>query len=343
MKCIVLQNPDGEHLGFMLCNPGLDQPSGDCVFMPLPDQPQLFGTPAAELLFTRREAGESTWQVTVRDPLSVVVRTPGQATELFIELDSAGAGRWGTGRGSSREVVGHALLAKAAEPGAQSTMPEGDGESFDMVDLVDEHIKSTIGPIEYVHHELGFDDPRIDVYYVAPSPDRQFHTFVTCGMSSRPMNTHGEVEGNQFAELMVLLPREWPVSDDALKKNRYAWPIDLLRSLARYPHENDTWFGIAHSIPNGGPARPLGEGVDWKAVLLLPPLLLPDAGQMVLPSGERVDFLCMVPLYIEELKLKVERGSAVLLDLFDQHGINELIRPERMNVARRRRWWQFGK
>ncbi|HET7230202.1 MAG TPA: suppressor of fused domain protein [Longimicrobium sp.] len=226
-------------------------------------------------------------------------------------------------------------------PRDQSTGPEvdGDGDGFDMVDLVEEHIESTIGPIEYVYHELGFADPHIDVYYVAPGPDREFHTFVTGGMSSRAMNTHGEVEGKRFAELMIVLPPEWPVSDDALKQDRYAWPVGLLRSLAHYPHDNDTWFSIGHSIPNGDPALPLGEGVDWKAVLLLPSVLLPDVGQMMLPSGQRVNFLCMVPLYTEELELKVERGSVVLLELFDQHGVNELIRPGRVNVARRRRWW----
>jgi hypothetical protein len=35
MNCVVLQNADDGHLGFMLCSPGLDQQSGDCVFMPL--------------------------------------------------------------------------------------------------------------------------------------------------------------------------------------------------------------------------------------------------------------------------------------------------------------------
>lgn len=219
---------------------------------------------------------------------------------------------------------------------------EENGNGIEGIDLLEQHIEATIGPIEYVYHELGSYDLHIDVYYVAPSADRKFHTFVTGGMSSRAMNTHGEVEGKCFAELMVLLPPEWLVSDDALKQNRYAWPIDLLKFLARYPHENDTWFSIGHSIPNGKPARRLGEGVDWKAVLLLPSVLIPDVAQMVLPSGDRVNFLCIVPLYIEELKMKVKRGSAVLLELFDQHGINELIRPGRANVAPRR-WWQLGR
>lgn len=118
MKCIVLQNADGAHLGFMLCSPDLGQPSGDCVFMAVPGQAELFETPAAELLFQRRQAGESAWEVTGRAPLSVVVRTPGLADELRIELDDQGTGQWSLGLGPGRQVVGRAVLAKPAGPGA---------------------------------------------------------------------------------------------------------------------------------------------------------------------------------------------------------------------------------
>jgi len=118
MKCVVLQNADGAHLGFMLCSPDLGQPAGDCVFVAVPGQAELFDTPAAGLLFERREAGESSWQVASREPLSVVVRTPGLPAEMFVELGSGGAGQWGVGSGSGRQVVGRALLPPSAEPGA---------------------------------------------------------------------------------------------------------------------------------------------------------------------------------------------------------------------------------
>lgn len=115
MKCVVLQNAEGSHLGFMLCCPDLGQPSGDCVFMAVPGQAELFDTPAVDLLFQLREAGESSWRVVGRKPLLVVVQTPGLPAELFIEL-GGGAGRWGVVSGSDREVVGRALLPPSAEP-----------------------------------------------------------------------------------------------------------------------------------------------------------------------------------------------------------------------------------
>jgi hypothetical protein len=59
MKCVVFQNPDGRHLGFMHCHPDLDQPVGVCIFTGLLPESELLQTEAAELLFALREAGES--------------------------------------------------------------------------------------------------------------------------------------------------------------------------------------------------------------------------------------------------------------------------------------------
>jgi hypothetical protein len=97
----------------MLCSPDLDQPSGQCVFMVVPNRPDLFETPAASLLFQRRdpESGkiaECEWHVTSREPLSIVVRTPGLTAELFVELNRSGIGEWGFGSGVARQVVGRA-------------------------------------------------------------------------------------------------------------------------------------------------------------------------------------------------------------------------------------------
>ncbi|MGD0089663.1 MAG: hypothetical protein ABSE73_07065 [Planctomycetota bacterium] len=114
MNCVVLQNAAGEHLGCMLCSPGLTEQSGDCVFIAVPRDAKLLGTPEAELLLQRREAGESAWAVTRRVPLSIVVRTPGLPVEMFIEFGGLGVGQWGVWRGLERQVVGLAVLPRSA-------------------------------------------------------------------------------------------------------------------------------------------------------------------------------------------------------------------------------------
>jgi len=94
----------------MLCNRDLSEPSGNCVFVVVPGQADLFDSPEAELLFQRREAGESTWHVEHRGRLAVQVRTPGVSGEMFIEIDGPGPGQWGVGSGPDRLVVGRAVL-----------------------------------------------------------------------------------------------------------------------------------------------------------------------------------------------------------------------------------------
>ena len=118
MNCVVLQGADGSHLGYMLCHSGPDSDAGTSVFVVVPAQVDRFDTPEAEILFQRREAGESEWHFVRRDPPSIVVRTPGLATVMFIDIDEQGGGQWGVADGEDRQVVGNALLpAKNARSG----------------------------------------------------------------------------------------------------------------------------------------------------------------------------------------------------------------------------------
>ncbi|WP_435018823.1 hypothetical protein TA3x_000809 [Tundrisphaera sp. TA3] len=109
MKAVILQDADGAHLSFVLFSPGLGADSGDCVFMAVPGQVESFGTPVFEDIYQRRQAGESTWEVTHREPIAALIRTPGIPAELFIELGEPG--QWGTGVGTARQVLGKAALA----------------------------------------------------------------------------------------------------------------------------------------------------------------------------------------------------------------------------------------
>lgn len=215
----------------------------------------------------------------------------------------------------------------------------GDGE---VIDAVAAHVEAHVGPISWVYHEIASEYVHVDVHYVPPGPGRPFQTLVTSGMSERPMNTHGALEGERYAELMACLPPEWPVSEEAFKEERNYWPVGWLKYLARFPHMYDTWLGAGHSMPNGDPPEPLADDTALAAVLLLPSVLLPPTvHRLETPSGKTIDFLCLVPLYPEELELKLTKGTDALLELFDRHGVTELIRRDRVNVARRRSLWSL--
>ena len=47
----------------------------------------------------------------------------------------------------------------------------------------------------------------------------------------------------RYAELMIELPKGWPVSAKALGHANNRWPIDWLRRIPAHVHNERTWLG----------------------------------------------------------------------------------------------------
>lgn len=202
------------------------------------------------------------------------------------------------------------------------------------IKAVEEHVGRHVGPVAWVFHELISDKVHLDVHVVPATDDRPFHTLVTSGMSDRPMTLPPGVTAPAFAELLVCLPADWPLSQEAFADPDNYWPVLWLKRLARLPHDYRTWLGFGHTIPNGDPAEPFGDNTDLCCMLVLPPVRFGDDFPLLeLPGGKSVAFYALVPLYREEMELKLARGTDVLLERFDEFGVNELIDPTRPNVA----------
>ena len=109
----------------------------------------------------------------------------------------------------------------------------------------------------FVYHEIVSDLVHIDVH-VLRSPEGDCQLLYTTGMSDLPMNLPEEIadrEDLKYAELYMLLPGDWDLggvgaSTQDLPYERF-WPIRMLKFLARFPHEYQTWLGWGHTIPNG--------------------------------------------------------------------------------------------
>ena len=52
-----------------------------------------------------------------------------------------------------------------------------------------------------------------------------------------------------------------------------------------------------------------------------------------LSDGRSINFYAVVPLYSEEMHLKLTKGTGALLDRFDEAGISELLDPHRANTC----------
>lgn len=200
---------------------------------------------------------------------------------------------------------------------------------------IEAHVEAYFGPVTSVFHEIMSDRIHLDVHYIKPTPKRNYHTFFTTGMSYLPMSTPEGLEDHRYAELLICLPPEWPVSDEAFQNPSHYWPIRWLKMLARFPHDFGTWLGYGHTIPNGEPAEPLSPESMMNGVILLP-LVRVNPGFLELRMDEErlLRFYCVVPLYEEEMNYKLKYGTDALTNKLDAHGINELIQLKRKNTCK---------
>jgi hypothetical protein len=202
------------------------------------------------------------------------------------------------------------------------------------IERVGQHIAKHIGKASFVFHELISDLVHVDVHLVDPTPDRDYYTLVTSGMSDRPMTVPAGAEALRFAELLICLPPAWPLAQEAFQDEANYWPIRWLKILARLPHEYSTWLGELHTIPNGDPPVPFAENSELCSMMLARPALLAvEAWQLVIDAEKSIQFYSLVPLYREEMEFKLNAGADALLEQLDAHGVTELLDIGRENTC----------
>jgi hypothetical protein len=207
-------------------------------------------------------------------------------------------------------------------------------------EVIEAHVERHIGPIGRVFHELASEYVHIDLLKVEPSDDRPVQTLVTSGMSSKPMTLPEGAEGVRRAELLLSLPPEWPLDKESWQDERHYWPVRLLKSLARLPHEYGTFLDVGHTIPNGDPPEPYAPGTELCCALIAGPLLAPEEFDVVEGPDGPIHFFGLVAIHADEMQVKLERGLDALADPFDKAGVSELVKPERPSALRGRK--RFG-
>jgi Suppressor of fused protein (SUFU) len=212
-----------------------------------------------------------------------------------------------------------------------------------LLEAVDAHIERHFGDENiWVYHEVVSDLVHLDVHVIPPGDDRPWITLVTSGMAERSMSVPDGLEEHAYAELMLALPPEWPLHQEALEHESNYWPIRLLKTLGRLPHEYGTFLYWGHSIPNGDPPEPYTASTSLCGALIMPPLLTPEEfAELTLPDGRVVHFYAVVAMHADEMELKLRKGADHVAELFDQAGVTELVDPNRPSVVARRRF--FGR
>jgi hypothetical protein len=198
---------------------------------------------------------------------------------------------------------------------------------------IEAHIEKHIGKIEWVFHELVSDLVHLDVLFVKATKERPYHVLVTSGVSDEAMNVPKGMENFARAELLIALPEDWPLTQADFKDGANYWPVFWLKQIGRLPHDYNTWIGWGHTIPNGDPPQPI-ENTSFTGVVLEPPFWLPaEFFQLTTQAGDLVSFYDLVPLYFEEMQLKLKLGVEELEKRFERAEIGFVLDPHRPNVA----------
>jgi hypothetical protein len=228
------------------------------------------------------------------------------------------------------EVIRHEARERDFEPTSGDPV---------LIEAIDEHITRVFGDRDgRVFHELVSDLVHLDVHVVPPARDRQWTTLVTSGMAERPMTVPESLEDCRYAELVLAVPPDWPLEQEAFEDERVYWPVRLLKDLARLPHEYETFLYYGHTIPNGDPPEPYASNTELCAAFIGMPTLTPDEfDELSLPDGRVVRFWAVFPLQRNELEFKLQVGADALWERFDEAGVTEVLDPERPSVIGRRR------
>lgn len=176
-------------------------------------------------------------------------------------------------------------------------------------------------PHDFVFHELMSDYVHLDLLIFEPTEAFPYYRIMTSGMSDRKMREYPEeadYDVEKYMELMITLPADWKMGQQAWSDEKWYWPIRMLKQIARYPHQYDTRLGYAHTlqIPNG----------PFDGVIILPTLTVDAAFEKLNVGSEKtIYFYSIWPLFQSEMDYKLNHGLDPLIELINDNDLNEII------------------
>lgn len=194
---------------------------------------------------------------------------------------------------------------------------------------VTECIKEDFGDFENVLHEMVSTDIHLDVAFIPPTPERDYHTLCTIGAGAYRMDIEREIRTeyhlSEHAEYVMYLPSDWKLDIESLKDEANYWPIRLLKDTARLPLWTESWLTMGHTIGSED-GQPYSDEYPYNSVILAypAPYVATRENKCNLTSGKTILFYHVFPITQDELKFKEENGTAALLERIFPKGCDEM-------------------
>jgi hypothetical protein len=194
-----------------------------------------------------------------------------------------------------------------------------------------EHITEHLGEIISEVVVTGEPHPtECYVLIVVPHKLKSRYVLVTCGMSAPPQPTLAGEE-QSYAELVLQLPRTWPIAPNELSNPHNSWPFHFLGILSQVPHLSGAPINFGNTF--GGedwPEFPGSPGIRGGFFWI--PSALGENLKLETPNGE-LYFHGVVPLYLEEVLLAMELRTELFVDRFlVPNELNEFVNVGRPSV-----------
>jgi hypothetical protein len=228
-------------------------------------------------------------------------------------------------------AAGIPLHRHGRRPADEPSMSRGDRA---LVEAMHDHLERCFpGGDGLVLHEKISPTIHLDVMVVEPTAAYPYLRLVTCGVAELPMHVPCGWSETPYAELSIALPPGWPVSMEAFRDERFYWPVRLLKHLGRLPHDGDTFLWTGHTV-HGDRSRTYAPHTRLCASLIVPPVCAPaEFGEFDVDGERSVRILGVLPLYAEELEVKLRHGLQALTDLIGGSDLTDVIDPHRKNLA----------
>lgn len=224
-------------------------------------------------------------------------------------------------------------LIKTIEEYVEENYRNPEVYSFEEMQSVSKHIDKYFGKYDNVMHELASPDIHVDICVIPPRAEHEYYTLVTCGMGAHKMDMPDELKNEHLerAELLINLPADWKLDEEALKDEKWYWPIRFLKFMARNPINNEMYYDWGSTLEFDDITSFDSSTKLCAAVVLSPGVFGEPSFECALPNGETVNFYQAIPLYKEELDYKLEYGMNKLLEKCPDE-ILEVINPARLNA-----------
>lgn len=214
--------------------------------------------------------------------------------------------------------------------------PLFEGQILEHYHLMDDHLMDFFSPLEIiVFEELNSIGFYLDVFCIRPR-GANYQVLLTSGMSTVPMQVPETILDplpHRYAELMMVLPSNWPLSATMPSDMERDWPVTALKQLARLPFTEGVFVSAGNTVLHDHYFQPYHPSVPFVGSLLMRTITRPDVFRRLHSKHGPINIFSVFPLYKEELLFIEQNGHAAFYELLGKNDIVEVLDPGRPNLA----------